>query len=147
MQLLLAASQVRGTNLSKEHPITEYQGDKMALERSFLAGLDMNMADYDGRTALHLACVENHPGCVKYLLEACQVGRVASAPLCRWTWRWRTGGGTRRCRTPSAATTPGAGRPSQHISPRIVAILKVALQGKPMQAMKKEVEEETFLKT
>ena len=52
----------------------------MALERSFLAGLDMNMADYDGRTALHLACVENHPGCVKYLLEACQVGQVASAP-------------------------------------------------------------------
>ena len=46
----------------------------MALERAFLAGVDMNMGDYDGRTALHLACVENHPACVKYLIDACQVG-------------------------------------------------------------------------
>lgn len=33
----------------------------------------MNMGDYDGRTALHLACVENHPACVKYLIETCKV--------------------------------------------------------------------------
>merc|ERR550534_1225891 len=49
------------------------QGDKMALERAYLAGVDMNMGDYDGRTALHLACVENHPACVKYLIETCKV--------------------------------------------------------------------------
>ena len=45
----------------------------MALERAYLAGVDMNMGDYDGRTALHLACVENHPACVKYLIETCKV--------------------------------------------------------------------------
>ena len=83
----------------------------MALERAFLAGVDMNMAYYDGRTALHLACVENHPACVKYLVNACQVGwaRWAINPS-RWTWRWRIGGGTPHCRMPPAATTPGACR-------------------------------------
>ena len=82
----------------------------MALERAFLAGVDMNMGDYDGRTALHLACVENHPACVKYLIDTCQVGGgPGEAP--RWTWTWRTAGGTPRSRTPSAATTQGATRP------------------------------------
>lgn len=49
------------------------QGDKMALERAYLAGVDMGMGDYDCRTALHLACAENHPACVKYLIETCNV--------------------------------------------------------------------------
>ena len=48
-------------------------GDKLALERAYLSGLDMNMADYDNRTALHLACAENHPACVKFLIETCKV--------------------------------------------------------------------------
>jgi len=48
-------------------------GDKMALERGFLAGLDMNMGDYDKRTALHLACSEGHLGYVKFLIETCKV--------------------------------------------------------------------------
>ena len=33
----------------------------------------MNMGDYDGRTALHLAAAEGHPRCVRFLLEACGV--------------------------------------------------------------------------
>ena len=48
-------------------------GDKLALERAYLSGLDMNMGDYDNRTALHLACAENHPWCVKFLIETCKV--------------------------------------------------------------------------
>ena len=36
-------------------------------------GMDLNQADYDGRTALHLACVENHPDIVNYLLNECHV--------------------------------------------------------------------------
>ena len=48
-------------------------GDKTALARAFLGGMDMNMADYDNRTALHLACCEGHVGCVKFLLETCGV--------------------------------------------------------------------------
>jgi len=48
-------------------------GDKLALERAYLSGHDMNMGDYDNRTALHLACAENHLACVKFLIETCQV--------------------------------------------------------------------------
>ena len=61
------------SNLLLDSFQSSIQGDKMALERAYLAGVDMNMGDYDGRTALHLACVENHPACVKYLIETCKV--------------------------------------------------------------------------
>ena len=47
-------------------------GDKLALERAFLSGQDMSMSDYDKRTALHLACAENHPACVKFLIQTCK---------------------------------------------------------------------------
>jgi len=57
IQLLLAAS----------------NGDVTALERAYLQGFDMDMGDYDGRTALHLAAAEGHTGCVKFLLEKCGV--------------------------------------------------------------------------
>jgi glutaminase len=57
IQLLLAAS----------------NGDVTALERAHLQGFDMNMGDYDGRTALHLAAAEGHTGCVKFLIEKCKV--------------------------------------------------------------------------
>ena len=32
-------------------------------------GAQFNMADYDGRTALHIACCEGHVNVVKYLLD------------------------------------------------------------------------------
>lgn len=38
-----------------------------------LSGIDMQIADYDGRTALHLATAEGHLEVVKFLLEKCKV--------------------------------------------------------------------------
>ena len=49
-----------------------YNGDLAALEQAFLSGVDMNLADYDYRTALHLACAEDHLSCVKFLVETCK---------------------------------------------------------------------------
>jgi len=48
-------------------------GDKLALERAYLSGLDMNMGDYDNRTALHLSCAEDQVACVRFLIENCKV--------------------------------------------------------------------------
>lgn len=58
-----------------------YNGDLTALRRMALACQDMTIADYDGRTALHLAAAEGHLECVRFLVENCQV------PVCpkdRW---------------------------------------------------------------
>ena len=33
----------------------------------------MDMGDYDGRTALHLAAAEGHARCVRFLLDVCRV--------------------------------------------------------------------------
>jgi ankyrin repeat protein len=46
---------------------------KNVSSRSFLSDFDMNMSDYDGRTALHLTCAEGHLEAVQFLLEICKV--------------------------------------------------------------------------
>nr|CAI5866241.1 unnamed protein product [Callosobruchus analis] len=41
-------------------------GDLPGLRRHKLSGVDMSLADYDGRTALHLAAAEGHANCVEF---------------------------------------------------------------------------------
>ena len=40
---------------------------------AFQQGVNMNLGDYDGRTALHLAAAEGHIRCVRFLLDVCKV--------------------------------------------------------------------------
>ncbi|XP_065081153.1 glutaminase liver isoform, mitochondrial isoform X2 [Ochlerotatus camptorhynchus] len=61
-------------------------GDVTALRRHKLSGMDITLSDYDGRTALHLACSEGHLECVKFLIEHCGVShnvkdRWGNSPL------------------------------------------------------------------
>ena len=46
-----------------------HKGDLSALMRYYLNDFDMNMPNYDGRTALHVAATENHYDCVEYLVK------------------------------------------------------------------------------
>ncbi|XP_053393622.1 glutaminase kidney isoform, mitochondrial-like [Mercenaria mercenaria] len=50
-----------------------FNGDVTAMRRYALLGMDMSLADYDGRTALHLAAAEGHESIVRFLLEKCNV--------------------------------------------------------------------------
>ena len=55
-------------------------GDVSELRRLVAYGHDLNAADYDGRTPLHLACAEGQVEAVKYLLQQ----DVCSTPKDRW---------------------------------------------------------------
>ena len=62
-------------------------GDISAFKRFYLKGMDMQKADFDGRTALHIAAAEGHFELVKYLVETVKVNpqpkdRWNSTPFC-----------------------------------------------------------------
>lgn len=56
-------------------------GDVSAIRRFALTGMNMSAADYDGRTALHLAAAEGQLSVCRMLLEQC---RVHIDPKDRW---------------------------------------------------------------
>ena len=55
-------------------------GDVSELKRLVAHGHDLNTADYDGRTPLHLACAEGQVDAVRYLLNQ----KVRTTPEDRW---------------------------------------------------------------
>ncbi|XP_074497580.1 glutaminase 2b [Sebastes fasciatus] len=50
-----------------------YSGDVSALRRFALSSMDMDLKDYDSRTALHISAAEGHIDVVKFLTEICKV--------------------------------------------------------------------------
>ena len=57
------------------------EGDLENIKRLFNLNIDMNQCDYDGRTALHLACCENNLEIVKFLIN---IVKVKKDPRDRW---------------------------------------------------------------
>ena len=44
----------------------------MTFTRYALSDLDMDQADYDGRTALHVGAAEGHEAVVRFLINKCK---------------------------------------------------------------------------
>jgi glutaminase len=55
-------------------------GDIAELKRLIAHGHNLDLADYDGRTPLHLACADNQADTVRYLLDH----GVTTSPKDRW---------------------------------------------------------------
>ncbi|XP_026166260.1 glutaminase liver isoform, mitochondrial isoform X2 [Mastacembelus armatus] len=49
--------------------LAAFKGDVQTLRRYFLSGVDVNVVDYDGRSALHVAAAEGHAEVIRFLLE------------------------------------------------------------------------------
>ncbi|KAL6735434.1 hypothetical protein Aduo_005877 [Ancylostoma duodenale] len=56
-------------------------GDLETIQRMYLQGANLNMTDYDGRTALHIAASEGHVELLKFFLSVAQVNH---SPRDRW---------------------------------------------------------------
>ena len=56
-------------------------GDLNYLKKLYNCGVNMSQSDYDGRTALHLACSEGHIDIVKFLID---IVNVEKEPIDRW---------------------------------------------------------------
>jgi glutaminase len=56
------------------------EGDILEVRHLVAQGVDINLADYDGRTALHLAASEGHDNVIEYLISK----GVKLNPLDRW---------------------------------------------------------------
>ena len=71
----------KNQNEFSELCLSAKQGDLEHLKKLFNMEVDMGQADYDGRTALHLASCEGHTDVVRFLLR---VGKVKKNPMDRW---------------------------------------------------------------
>ena len=71
----------KNQNEFSELCLSAKQGDLEHLKKLFNMEVDMGQADYDGRTALHLASCEGHTDIVRFLLT---VGKVKKNPMDRW---------------------------------------------------------------
>jgi len=65
------------TNIMISHILNAAtKGDLSALKNAHSANVDMDLCDYNGRTALHQAASQAHAACVNYLLKECKVDAV-----------------------------------------------------------------------
>ena len=59
--------------LTSQILVAATKGDLFALKKAHAANVDMNLHDYNHRTALHQAAMQGQVACVKYLLRDCKV--------------------------------------------------------------------------